>query len=107
MFGQGIQPRGGFFTLSTGFSTGSVGNGRNFPQLFHSFHRVFNTSDFHLYIRRVKSYSFCAAGTLFCPGAGQKFSEQDRRFRQALKSPKTYRIPGFSDSESRRPDFST
>ena len=43
MFGQGIQPRGGFFTLSTGFSTGFVGRERNFPLTFHPFHRVFNT----------------------------------------------------------------
>ena len=43
MFGQSIQPEGGFFTLSTGFSTASAGKGRVFPLLFHLFHRVFNT----------------------------------------------------------------
>lgn len=68
MFGQGIQPRGGFFTLSTGFSTGFVGRERNFPLTFHPFHRVFNTSAFQLCIRDVKSYFFCTPQS--APGGG-------------------------------------
>ena len=103
MFGQGIQPRGGFFTLSTGFSTGSVGNGRNFPLLFHSFHSVFNTWIFLPCIRAVKSYSFSDPPAPRRAGAGPSFCKQERRFRFLSKNPKVYRIPGFSGPESKRP----
>ena len=57
MFGQGIQPEGGFFTLSTGFSTVCAGRGRVFPLVFHLFNGVFNTFLFQRLIRKVKSHS--------------------------------------------------
>ena len=57
MFGQGIQPRGGFFTLSTGFSTGSVGNGRNFPLPFCKQERRFRFLSKNPKVYRIPGFS--------------------------------------------------
>ena len=103
MFGQGIQPRGGFFTLSTGFSTGSVGNGVTFAFLFHSFHLVFHPCISLLRIRAEKSSSFADPPAPRRAGSGPSFCKQERRFHFPSKNPKVYRIPGFSGPESKRP----